>query len=150
MILSCQNISKAFHDQPVLQNVSFHIEDHDKAAIVGINGAGKTTLLRIIVGEQEADEGLITLSKGKTLGYLAQNQDIDSENTIYDELLSVKADVLALEEKIRETELAMKSKSGPELESLMESYARLTHSFELANGYACQSETVGVLKGLGF
>ena len=150
MILSCQNISKAFHDQPVLQNVSFHIEEHDKAAIVGINGAGKTTLLRIIVGEQEADEGLITLSKGKTLGYLAQNQDIDSENTIYDELLSVKADVLALEEKIRETELAMKSKSGPELESLMESYARLTHSFELANGYACQSETVGVLKGLGF
>lgn len=99
MILSCQNISKAFHDQPVLQNVSFHIEEHDKAAIVGINGAGKTTLLRIIVGEQEADEGLITLSKGKTLGYLAQNQDIDSENTIYDELLSVKADVLALEEK---------------------------------------------------
>ena len=150
MILSCQNISKAFNDQPVLQNVSFHIEDYDKAAIVGINGAGKTTLLRIIVGEQEADGGTVTLSKGRTLGYLAQNQDIESENTIYDELLSVKADVLAMEEKIRETELAMKSKSGAELESLMESYARLTHSFELANGYACQSETVGVLKGLGF
>ena len=92
MILSCQNISKAFNEQPVLSNVSFHIEDYDKAAIVGINGAGKTTLLRIIVGQQQADEGIVTLSKDKTLGYLAQNQDVDSENTIYDELLSVKAE----------------------------------------------------------
>lgn len=150
MILSCQNISKAFNEQPVLRNVSFHIEDYDKAAIVGINGAGKTTLLRIIVGEQTADEGIVTLAKGKTLGYLAQNQDIGSKNTIYDELLSVKADIIAMEEKIRETELLMKQKAGKELEGLMDAYTRLTHSFELANGYAYKSEITGVLKGLGF
>lgn len=150
MILSCQNISKAFNEQPVLCNVSFHIEDYDKAAIVGINGAGKTTLLRIIVGKQSADEGIVTLSKGKTLGYLAQNQDVNSENTIYDELLSVKADIIAMEEKIREMELSMKQVSGSELDALMDSYTRLTHSFESANGYAYKSEIMGVLKGLGF
>ncbi|MBQ8597081.1 MAG: ABC-F family ATP-binding cassette domain-containing protein [Lachnospiraceae bacterium] len=150
MILSCQNICKAFHEEPVLANVSFHIEDYDKAAIVGINGAGKTTLLRIIVGEQSADEGIVTLAKGKTMGYLAQNQDINSEHTIYDELLSVKADVIAMEEKIRETEHAMKEASGSELEALMETYTRLNHAFEMANGYAYKSEIVGVLKGLGF
>lgn len=150
MILSCQNISKAFNDEPVLCNVSFHMEDYDKAAIVGINGAGKTTLLKIIVGEQPADEGIITLAKGKTLGYLAQNQNIDSENTIYEELLSVKAEVISMEQKIREMELAMKQVSGSELENLMDSYTRLTHSFELLNGYAYKSEIVGVLKGLGF
>ena len=150
MILSCQNISKAFSDQQVLCNVSFHIEDYDKAAIVGINGAGKTTLLKIIVGEQSADNGIVTLSKGKTLGYLAQNQDVSSQNTIYDELLSVKADVIEMERKIRELELSMKQLSGSKLESLMNTYTQLTHSFELANGYACQSEVTGVLKGLGF
>lgn len=150
MILSCQNISKAFNEQPVLCNVSFHIEDYDKAAIVGINGAGKTTLLRIIAGRQPADEGIVTLSKGKTLGYLAQDQEINSENTIYDELLSVKADIIAMEEKIREMELSMKQVTGSRLEALMDSYTRLTHSFELSNGYAYKSEIMGVLKGLGF
>lgn len=150
MILSCQNITKAFNDQPVLSNVSFHIEDYEKAAVVGINGAGKTTLLRIIVGEQKADDGIVVLAKDRTLGYLAQNQDIDSANTIYDEFLSVKADIISLEQKIREIELNMKLVSGKELDVLMDSYARLTHSFELMNGYAYKSEVVGVLKGLGF
>lgn len=150
MILSCQNLSKAFNEQPILCNVSFHIEDYDKAAIVGINGAGKTTLLRIIVGEQSADDGIVTLAKGKTLGYLAQNQDVNSENTIYDELLSVKADVIAMEQKIREMEHSMKQVSGKELTQLMDAYTRLTHSFELANGYAYKGEIMGVLKGLGF
>lgn len=150
MILSCQNISIAFHEQSVLSGVSFHIEDQEKAAVVGINGAGKTTLLRIIIGEQTPDEGIVTFAKDKTFGYLAQNQNVDSEKTIYDELLSVKADVIAMEEKIRETELSMKNLSGRELDLLMEAYTRLMHSFELANGYSYKSEIVGVLKGLGF
>ncbi|MCM1126789.1 MAG: ABC-F type ribosomal protection protein [Lachnospiraceae bacterium] len=150
MILSCQNLSKAFHEQPVLSGVSFHIEDQEKAAVVGINGAGKTTLLRIIVGEQTPDEGIVTFAKDKTFGYLAQNQNVDSEKTIYEELLSVKADVIAMEAKIREMELSMKNSSGRELELLMDSYTRLTHSFELADGYSYKSEIAGVLKGLGF
>lgn len=150
MILSCSNISKTFNEKNILKDVSFHIEDYDKAAIVGINGAGKTTLLRIIIGEQSADEGIVTLSKGKTLGYLAQNQAVNSENTIYDELLSVKADIIALEKQIRDTELAMKNADDTSLNQLMESYTRLTHAFEIANGYAYKSELTGVLKGLGF
>lgn len=150
MILSCQNISKAFNDIPILKDVSFHMEDHDRTAIVGINGAGKTTLLRIIVGEQTADTGIVALTKGKTLGYLAQNQAVNSENTIYDELLSVKADIIALERQIRDTELAMKTAAEQDLSVLMDTYARLTHAFELANGYAYKSELTGVLKGLGF
>ncbi len=150
MILSCQNISKAFNEKRILTDVSFHIEDYDKAAIIGINGAGKTTLLRIIVGEQSADEGIITLAKGKTCGYLAQNQNVDSKNTLFDELLSVKADIIALEQQIRETEIAMKTADESLLNQLMEHYTKLTHNFELANGYAYKSEITGVLKGLGF
>lgn len=150
MILSCQNISKAFHEQTVLSGVSFHIEDYEKAAIVGINGAGKTTLLRIIVGEQSADEGIVTLSKGKTMGYLAQEQNVDSANSIFEELLSVKADIIAMEEKIRAIEISMKQASGKELDGLMDTYAHLNHSFEMANGYAYKSEVTGILKGLGF
>ncbi len=150
MILSCQNISKAFNEETILKGVSFHIEDYEKAAIVGINGAGKTTLLRIIVGELTPDEGLITLSRGKTFGYLSQNQNVNSDNTLYDEMRGSKADVIALEEKIRETELSMKQASGHKLDELMEAYSRLTHAFELAGGYAYKSEITGVLKGLGF
>ena len=150
MILSCQNIGKSFIENTVLSNVSFHIEDYEKAAIVGINGAGKTTLLRIIVGEMSADTGLVTLSKGKTFGYLAQNAGLSSENSIYDELLSVKNDLIIIERQIRETELAMKGADEATLSVLMEKYSNLTHRFESGGGYAYKSELTGVLKGLGF
>lgn len=150
MILSCQNISKAFVENQVLKNVSFHIEDHEKAAIVGINGAGKTTLLRIIVGEMTPDDGQVVLAKDKTFGYLAQNSTVDTSHTIYEELLSVKADLLRLEEKIRECENNMKHADGDALEDLMKQYTSLTHAFETGGGYLYRSELVGVLKGLGF
>ncbi len=150
MILSCQNISKAFGTDVILKQASFHIEDHEKAAIVGINGAGKTTLLRIIVGEMEPDEGVVALSKGKTIGYLEQHQDVHSEQTIYEELLSVKEDVLRMEKKLREMEHEMKHLSGDALQRLMEQYNRISTEYEHQNGYALQSELTGVLKGLGF
>lgn len=150
MILSVNNINKAFHEVPVLQNVSFHIEDYDKAAIVGINGAGKTTLLRIIMGELAADEGIVTISKDRTVGYLSQHEAVSGENTIYEELLMVKQDILDMEQKMHTIELQMKTASGDHLEQLMNTYAALTHAYEAANGYAYQSELTGVLKGLGF
>lgn len=150
MILSCQNICKAFSEKKVLEHISFHIEDYEKAAIVGINGAGKTTLLRIIMGEMQADEGSVTLSKDRTMGYLAQNGAVDTANTIYEELLSVKQDLIDLEERIRGCELSMQSAEGAALEALMKKYADLTHAFEAGDGYAYRSELVGVLKGLGF
>lgn len=150
MILSCQNITKAFIEDTVLSNVSFHIEDYEKAAVVGINGAGKTTLLRIIVGELAPDSGQVILSKGRTLGYLAQNAGLQSENSIYDELLSVKSNLVTLEQQIRETELAMKDAGESALSSLMEKYSLLTHKYESGGGYTYKSELTGVLKGLGF
>ncbi len=134
----------------MLRNVSFHIEDYDKAAIVGINGAGKTTLLRIIMGELSADEGLVTVSRDKTIGYLSQHEAVSGENTIYNELLSVKQDIIELEQRMRSVELQMRSASGDTLQQLMATYTNLTHAFESANGYACRSELTGVLKGLGF
>lgn len=150
MILSVSNIHKSFNEIPVLKNVSFHIEDYDKTAIVGINGAGKTTLLRIIMGELSADEGVVTLSRDKTIGYLSQHEAVSGENTIYNELLSVKQNIIDLEQRIRSIELQMKTASEDTLQQLMNSYTNLTHEFESANGYAYKSELVGVLKGLGF
>ena len=150
MILSVSNIHKSFNEIPVLKNVSFHIEDYDKTAIVGINGAGKTTLLRIIMGELSADEGVVTLSRDKTIGYLSQHEAVSGENTIYNELLSVKQNIIDLEQRIRSVELQMKTASEDILQQLMNSYTNLTHEFESANGYAYKSELVGVLKGLGF
>lgn len=150
MILSCQNISKAFVENRVLENISFHIEDYEKAAIVGINGAGKTTLLRILVGELSPDEGIVTLAKGKTLGYLAQNDAVDTSNTIYEELLSVKQDLIDIEHRIRDCEFQMQSAGEDELALLMKQYTALTHAFETGDGYVYKSELVGVLKGLGF
>ena len=150
MILSCSNISKSFGTDSILNHVSFHIEEREKAAVVGINGAGKSTLLKIIVGELAPDEGSVVIAKGKTLGYLAQHQDLDSGRTIYDELLEVKRPIIEMEERLRTLEVNMKRSQGEELESLYQTYSRLSHEFELANGYAWKSEITGVLKGLGF
>lgn len=150
MILSCNNIGKAFGSDVILDQVSFHIEEHEKAAIVGINGAGKTTLLKIIIGEIPPDTGDVVVSKGKTLGYLAQHQELESSRTIYDEVLEIKRPIIQMEERIRKLEQKMKDASGQELESMLSEYSRLNHQFELENGYAYQSEVIGVLKGLGF
>ena len=150
MILACNNITKSFGEKEILHGVSFHINDYEKAAIVGINGAGKSTLFKIIVGELSADNGDVTFSKGSTFGYLSQHQDLTSENTIFDELLSTKADILKLEENIRSLEQEMKHMEGDALEQALSSYSRMNHEFELQNGYAYRSEVVGILKGLGF
>lgn len=150
MILSCQNINKAFGTDEILKNVSFTINDREKAAIVGINGAGKSTLLKIIVGEQSKDDGEVILAKGKTLGYLAQHQDLSSDKTIYEEVLEIKADIILLEEKLRKMEADMKYKDGEELKAMLEAYNKANHEFELKNGYAYKSEITGILKGLGF
>ena len=118
MILSCSNISKSFGEKHILKQVSFHLEDHEKAAIVGINGAGKSTLLKIIIGELASDEGCVALGRGASIGYLAQHQDLDSESTIHDALLEVKRPILQMEERIRTLELDMKSASGESLEAM--------------------------------
>ncbi len=150
MILACHGISKAFEEKIIVDNGSFHIEDHEKAALVGPNGAGKSTILKMIVGELPTDSGNVILTRGKTLGYLAQHQNMNSSNSIYDEVKSAKAHLIAMEEQLRSIELEMKDLSRSELNSRMETYHRLTAAFERENGYAYESEITGVLKGLGF
>ncbi len=150
MILSCSNICKSFGENDILKQVSFHIEDHEKAAIVGINGAGKSTLLKVLIGKLAADDGVVTWAKGASIGYLAQHQDLEGAETIYDALLEVKKPVIQMEARIRSLELEMKSASGDELEAKLSEYSQLNHEFEMADGYSYQSEITGVLKGLGF
>lgn len=150
MILSCQGISKSFGEKVILEEASFHIEEREKAALIGNNGAGKTTLLRIIMEEIHADAGQVILAKDKRIGYLAQYQDVQGHLSVYEELLSTKQYILDMEDRLRAMEHQMKNASGDELERLMNSYTRLTHEFELENGYAYKSELMGVLNGLGF
>ena len=119
MILACQNISKAFGTTEIIKNASFHIEEREKAALVGINGAGKSTLLKIIIGEMRADEGEVILSKGKTMGYLAQHQDLTGHLSIYQEVLTAKQNLIDMEERLRQMESDMNTKSGAELDELL-------------------------------
>lgn len=119
MILACQNISKSFGTDEIIQHASFHIEAYEKAAIVGINGAGKTTLLRIIMGEIPADQGEVVLAKDKTIGYLPQNPDVSGNHTIYEEVLSAKEALISMEEKLRDMESKMNQYQGQELEDFM-------------------------------
>ena len=150
MILSCQNISKSFGTDEILNNINFHIEENEKAAVVGINGAGKSTLLKIIMNQETPDTGAVVLAKDKTIGYLAQYQDISGHKTIYEEVLDSKKDIMEMEEKLRAMEADMNHFEGDALEKLLDSYHRLNHEFEQLGGYAYRSEVSGILKGLGF
>ncbi|MCQ4772361.1 ABC-F type ribosomal protection protein [Lacrimispora saccharolytica] len=150
MILSCNHIDKAFGTKQILKDVSFHVEEREKTAIVGINGAGKSTLLKIIMNQLPADSGEVTLSRGASIGYLAQHEAVSGEHTIYEELLEVKKEIIEMEEKIRSLELDMKHQQGEELTATLDLYHRLSTEFENRNGYAYKSELIGVLKGLGF
>ncbi len=150
MILSCHHITKAFLEDTVLSDITFHLEKGDKAAIVGVNGAGKSTLLKIITGELAADEGQVAIERGATWGYLAQNQNLDSDRTIWEELLTVKKDVIDLEEKIHRDEDLMTKLTGTEQTRIIEEYNDLLQRFQRENGYAYKGEITGVLKGLGF
>ncbi len=150
MFVAGSHLCQAFGTDMLFRDGTFRIEEKEKAAIVGINGAGKSTLLKIIMGELSADTGEVTLARGKTIGYLAQHQDLDSSRTIYEEILQAKADIIRMEAEIRRLEQEMRHAEGEKLSSMMEEYSRLNHEFEYQNGYAYQSEIIGVLKGLGF
>lgn len=147
MILAVNNLSKTYDGKDILRGISFHIEAHDKLAVTGINGAGKSTLLKQIIGEESPDSGSITIPKDARIGYLSQNMDADSEKSIYDEVISIKQDVIDMENELRSLEKAMQTDQS---ESLMKHYSELSHRFELENGYAVRSNVTGILKGLGF
>jgi hypothetical protein len=150
MILSCNHISKSYGVETILNDCSFFINDNEKAAIVGNNGAGKSTIMKIIMGELSPDEGNVIIGKDKTIGYLAQYQDLGSDTTIYEEVKSVKQNLIDMEQKLLEYEKEMAKVSGDELSKLIETYTNLEHRFQLLNGYSYKSEIEGVIKGLGF
>lgn len=150
MILACHGIAKAFGEDVIVENGSFHIEDREKVALVGINGAGKSTILKMIVGELPTDAGQVILTKGKTLGYLAQHQAMKSGSTIYEEVRSSRPDILQMNQQLRDIEEELNNLSGDALNARLDTYHRLTEEFDRMNGYAYESEVVGVLKGLGF
>ncbi len=150
MLLACSHVDKKFNDVPLFSDVTFHINEMERVALVGSNGAGKTTLLRIIAGELTADSGEITTAKDKTIGYLPQQLGYHSENSIYEELLEVKSEIVELDRSIRNMEKQMQHVSGKELESLLEKYHRLQTEFEAKDGYACKSQIMGIINGLGF
>ena len=150
MILSCQNIYKSFSEDPLLHGVSFHLEAHDKAALIGINGAGKSTLLKIITGELAPDSGEVIVARDTTVGYLAQYQEMEGNETIYNEVRKAKEHVFEMEERLRELEARMKHTEGAGQAALMDTYTALMHKFEMEGGYSCESEITGVLRGLGF
>ena len=150
MLLACSHVDKKFNDVPLFSDVTFHINEMERVALVGSNGAGKTTLLRIIAGELTADSGEITTAKDKTIGYLPQQLGYHSENSIYEELLEVKSEIVELDHSIRNMEKQMQHVSGKELESLLEKYHRLQTEFEAKEGYTCKSQIMGIINGLGF
>ena len=147
MILSCSHVRKAFLTQEVLKDCTFHIEAHEKVAMVGVNGAGKTTLLRILIGETEPDDGQIYRQKDLQIGYLAQASDYTSTQRIEEVLLTVFADLIHMEEEMRRLEQEISHASTPEL---LEAYDRLQQEFTRRDGYQYRSRVRGVLKGLGF
>lgn len=150
MILACRQLQKSYGIDVILEKITFHLEEREKAAIVGVNGAGKTTLFKVLTGEIAADGGEFFLRKDASLGYLAQNIQINSDRTIYEELLSVFEKILHTETALRELENEMGRLSGQALADKMEEYAALQHEFEQNDGYSYQSRLKGVLKGLGF
>ncbi len=150
MILQCSHINKAFITDVILSDISFHINEQEKAAIVGINGSGKSTLIKIIMKQLDADSGEVIIAKGTTVGYLAQNQEYESGHTILEEMQDAKPEILLLEKQLANLSAKMNEAEGKELESYIKQFDAAQHRFDQLNGYAYQSELTGVLKGLGF
>ncbi len=150
MILQSSHIDKTFDGETILKDVSFHINDHEKVALVGINGSGKTTLLRILVGEYTPDAGEVITPKDAVIGYLAQNQEYASEHTILEEMRLAKREVIEIEAQMNRLHDEMEHAQGEQLESLIRQSDRLRQRFEQLDGYSYSSEIIGVLKGLGF
>lgn len=150
MILQCSHITKSFLTDIILNDISFHINDNEKAAIVGINGSGKSTLLKIIMNELEADSGEVIISKDISIGYFAQNQEYNSGKSILDEMHGARPEVEELGRRLDQLSVQMDNTKGEGLEALIKQYDQARHRFEQLGGYSYESEITGVLKGLGF
>ena len=154
IVLSCNNLNKSFGIDSILENVNFTVNEYDKIGIIGVNGTGKTTLFKIISGIYGYDSGDIYTSKDCEIGYLEQNTNFHSENTILEEVLELFKDVIEMEKYLRDLEHKISEESSntnsTTLEKLMNEYSNKLEAFSDMNGYGYKSEAKGVLKGLGF
>jgi ATP-binding cassette subfamily F protein 3 len=154
IVLSCNNVSKAYVVDNIIENISFTINDNERVGLIGLNGAGKTTLFKILTENSELDSGEIYKAKGKKLGYLRQNTNIESNMSIMDEMLTIFDDVIKLEESLHNLSHKIssftESDNQEDLAELMDSYARMSEQFEEKEGYSFKSLIRGVLRGLGF
>ncbi len=154
IVLSCNNLNKSFGIDSILEDVSFTVNEGDKIGIIGINGTGKTTLFKIISGVYGYDSGDIYTAKDCEIGYLEQNMNFHSENTILDEVLEVFRDLIDMETYLRNLELKIaeegEKSNSDYLDKLMNEYSHKLELFADKNGYGYKSEAKGVLKGLGF
>ncbi|RKD29053.1 ribosomal protection-like ABC-F family protein [Thermohalobacter berrensis] len=154
IVLSCKNISKSYIVDKVLDNISFTINNGEKIGLVGLNGTGKSTLFNILSGKLSRDEGEIYIAKNTKIGHLEQNTQINSDKTVFEEVLQIFNPIIEMEQKLRELEKEItiegKKEDSQRLQPLMEEYSRLTEEFTNKNGYGYKSEIKGVLKGLGF
>lgn len=150
MLLQVSHLYKSFDGNDILQDISFHMNEKDKTALVGVNGCGKSTLLNMILGKSEPDRGEIIIKKDITTGYVAQNQGFDSENTILQEMQEAKKDVISLEDEIKELNEKIGTLKGSDLDQAVKKVSELHDRFDAMNGYSYRSEITGVLKGLGF
>jgi len=151
IILSCNNITLSFGTNKILENISFNVQDSDRIGVVGVNGAGKSTLFKIIAGILQPDSGELFISKGLTIGYLAQNTGLSSSNSIWSEMLSVYSHLMEMEKRIKllEKDISME-KDVQKLNSMMNEYSLLTEKYSTSGGFEYISRIRGVLKGLGF
>ncbi|NLJ99057.1 MAG: ABC-F family ATP-binding cassette domain-containing protein, partial [Tissierellia bacterium] len=154
IVLSCNNISKTYVVDPVLEDISFTVESGEKIGLIGLNGSGKTTLFNILSGEIEKDSGSIFIQKDLKVGYLKQHTNIISDKTIFNECLEVFEPLIEMEKNLRalENNISIEGAKGEseQLNKLMVEYSNLLEEFNKRNGYGYESEIRGVLKGLGF
>lgn len=150
MYLTVSNLSKSFGDRELFSGLSFSLDKNDRVGIVGPNGCGKSTLLKILTNEMPYDDGSFSLDSNINVGYLSQYQSTDLEGNIYDVVLSARADLIEMEEKLRKMESEMNNLSGEELKEHLNRYHEDMSAFEKQDGYVFRSKAVGVLKGLGF
>ncbi|TDG79164.1 hypothetical protein C5L31_001499 [Secundilactobacillus malefermentans] len=154
MLLQVQHVTRRFGADPLFENVNLDVPDNGRVALVGRNGAGKSTLIHIITGEEAPDEGQVTMKRGLTIGYLAQDTGLDSDKTVWEEMLSVFAGLIEMEAKIHQLEAKMSDPEVIQNEQLFEEtsvqYDHLQHEFRKQNGFGYQAEIRGVLHGFEF
>lgn len=150
MLISLDSVCKTFLDKQVLKNISLSVNDRDRIGLLGINGIGKSTLLNIISGQIEYDEGTISSKQGLRIGYLKQNEALNSSNTLKEEIEDSLKEVFETRKAIEEITLKMANAQKNEYESLSAEYDRLTNKYNALDGHNAEVRINTVLEGMGF